>query len=42
MLLIKVLGIDIGKSTFHVIGHDFSGREQFKRKYNCSKLLQFY
>ena len=41
MSLIKVLGIDLGKSTFHVIGHDQSGREQLRRKFNRIKLLQF-
>lgn len=41
MSLIKVLGIDLGKSTFHVIGHDHSGREQLKRKFNRKQLLQF-
>jgi len=41
MSLIKVLGIDIGKSTFHVIGHNASGQEQLKRKFTRDKLLIF-
>ena len=41
MSLIKVLGIDLGKSTFHVVGHDHTGREQFRRKFNRAKLLQY-
>ncbi len=27
MSTINVIGIDIGKSTFHLVGHDSSGRE---------------
>ncbi|REL26968.1 IS110 family transposase [Thalassotalea euphylliae] len=41
MSLIKVLGIDLGKSTFHLVGHDHSGREQLRRKFNRKQLLQF-
>ena len=41
MSLIKVLGIDLGKSTFHIIGHDYAGREQLRRKFNRKQLLQF-
>lgn len=41
MSLIKVIGIDLGKSTFHLIGHDHSGREQLRKKLNRPKLLQF-
>jgi transposase len=41
MSLIKVLGIDLGKSTFHVIGHDHAGREVSRSKFNRAKLLQY-
>lgn len=41
MSLIKVLGIDLGKSTFHVVGHDHIGREQLRRKLNRKQLLKF-
>ena len=33
MSVAKVIGIDLGKSTFHLIGHDYSGREIFRHKY---------
>ena len=29
---IKVIGIDLSKSTFHLIGHEQAGREQFRKK----------
>lgn len=41
MSAIKVIGIDLGKSTFHLVGHDYSGREQYRHKLSRSKLLQF-
>lgn len=41
MSAIKVIGIDLGKSTFHLVGHDYSGREQYRYKLSRSKLLQF-
>ena len=41
MSLIKVLGIDLGKSTFHAIGHDHAGRELFRKKFNRANLLQY-
>ncbi len=40
MTTIRVIGIDLGKNTFHLIGHDFSGREVFRKKLNRQKLLQ--
>lgn len=27
MSTIKTIGIDLGKSTFHIVGHDYSGRQ---------------
>ena len=41
MSLIKVLGIDLGKSTFHVVEHDHAGREVSRSKFNRAKLLQY-
>jgi transposase len=40
MTTIRVIGIDLGKNTFHLIGHDYSGREVFRKKLNRHKLLQ--
>lgn len=41
MSAIKVIGIDLGKSAFHLVGHDYSGREQYRHKLSRRKLLQF-
>jgi len=41
MLLIKVLGIDLGKSTFHLVGHNSSGQEIVRKKLSRAKLLAF-
>ena len=41
MSAITVIGIDIGKSVFHLIGHDYSGREVFRHKLTRAKLIQF-
>jgi len=41
MSTINILGIDIGKSTFHLVGHDSSGREVFRKKLSRPKLVQF-
>ena len=38
---INVIGIDLGKNTFHLIGHDYSGREIFRKKLTRQKMLQF-
>ncbi len=38
---IKVIGIDLGKNTFHLIGHDHTGREVIRKKHSRSSLLQF-
>ena len=40
MTTIRVIGIDLGKNTFHLIGHDYSGKEVFRKKLNRQKLLQ--
>jgi transposase len=40
MSTIKILGIDIGKFTFHLVGHDLSGREVYRKKVSRPKLIQ--
>lgn len=41
MSTINILGIDIGKSTFHLAGHDLSGQEVYRKKFSRPKLIQF-
>ncbi|HFD3588736.1 IS110 family transposase [Vibrio parahaemolyticus] len=41
MSAIKIIGIDLGKSTFHVVGHDYTGQQLYRHKFSRSKLLQF-
>lgn len=41
MSTIKVIGIDLGKSSFHLVGHDYAGQEQFRKKLSRIKLIQF-
>jgi len=41
MSTIKILGLDLGKSTFHLIGLDASGHEQLRHKFTRSKLIEF-
>lgn len=38
---IATLGIDIGKTWFHVIGVDVSGKPVLREKFNRQKLMQF-
>lgn len=38
---IHVIGIDLGKNTFHLIGHDYSGKEIFRKKLTRQKMLLF-
>jgi transposase len=38
---ITTLGIDIGKTWFHVIGLDSAGKPVLREKLNRSKLMQF-
>ena len=40
-MLIKLLGIDLGKSTFHVIGRDGNDIPVFRKKYTRQKLIEF-
>jgi len=41
MSLIKVLGIDLGKSSFHAIGRDESHNPIFRKKFTRRKLIEF-
>lgn len=41
MSAIKIIGIDLGKSTFHLVGHDHSGQEIYRHKFSRVKLIQF-
>ncbi|QDF65496.1 IS110 family transposase [Shewanella sp. SNU WT4] len=41
MSTIKVIGIDLGKSSFHLVAHDYSGREQFRKHLSRAKLIEF-
>ncbi|MCG9042126.1 IS110 family transposase [Laribacter hongkongensis] len=42
MANIALFGLDIGKQTFHVVGHDAQGRPVFKRQFTRSRLLEFF
>lgn len=37
-----IYGLDIGKSTFHLIGRDQHGHEVIRKKFSRSKLLEFF
>ncbi|MCD9496598.1 hypothetical protein GLP20_17180 [Photobacterium carnosum] len=37
-MLIKILGIDLGKTLFHLIGYNHAGREVYRKK--CNRLLK--
>jgi hypothetical protein len=41
MSTIKVIGIDLDKSSFQLVGHEHTGREQFSKHLSRSKLIQF-
>ena len=41
MSTIKVLGIDLGKSSFHVIGRDYSDNQIIRKKFSRSALIHF-
>ena len=41
MTQITLLGIDLGKSTFHVIGRDEYGHEVFRRKFSRTTLIKY-
>ena len=41
MSTIKVIGIDLGKSCFHLVAHDYNGREQFRKHLSRAKLIEF-
>ena len=36
-----VIGIDLGKSSFHLVGHDCHGQIQFRKKLSRPKLCEF-
>lgn len=36
-----IIGIDLAKHVFHLVGHDCSGRETFRTKLTRQKTLQF-
>lgn len=36
-----IIGIDLGKNSFHLVGHDQSGHQLFKKKLTRQKLLEF-
>ncbi len=38
---LKLLGIDIGKNSFHLIGHDAGGHQVLRKCFNRNRLLQF-
>lgn len=40
MFNIKVIGIDLGKSSFHIVAHDHAGREQYQKRLTRTKLLE--
>ena len=41
MSAIQIIGIDLGKSTFHLVGHDHLGQEIYRHKFSRGKLIQF-
>lgn len=41
MSTIKVLGIDLGKSSFHVIGRDYSDNQVIRKKFSRSALIDY-
>lgn len=40
-MTIQVIGVDLGKSSFHLVGHDQQGRQQFRSKFSRQKLREF-
>ncbi|KLV02751.1 transposase [Photobacterium aquae] len=41
MSSLHILGIDLGKHCFHLIGHDSAGRELLRKKFNRNQLILF-
>ncbi len=37
-----LIGIDLGKHTFHLHGQDKSGREVFRKKCSRAHMMQFF
>ena len=42
MSTIKVIGIDLGKSSFHLVAHDHAGQEQYRKRLTRVKLLEHF
>ena len=40
MLNTHIIGIDLAKNVFHLVGHDLAGRETFRKKLTRQKTLQ--
>lgn len=40
-MFIQVLGIDLGKSNFHLIGHDRAGKTVVRNKLSRKQLIVF-
>lgn len=36
-----IVGIDLGKNSFHIATHDQNGHELFRKKLSRNKLLEF-
>ncbi len=41
MSTIKVLGIDLGKSSFHVVGRDDTDTNCFRKQFSRPKLIDY-
>lgn len=36
-----IIGIDLGKNSFHIVAHDIHGHQLFKKKFTRTKLIDF-
>lgn len=41
MATITLIGLDIGKHSFHLVGHDASGKPLLRHQFSRSKLIEF-
>lgn len=41
-MFIQVLGIDLGKSNFHIVGHDCAGKTVVRKKLSRKQLIVFF
>jgi transposase len=39
---LAMVGIDLGKNSFHLHGQDKTGREVFRKKLSCQQMMQFF